>query len=386
MMTRTTIVVSGALANKPGNGGEAWVRMTWATGLRRLGFDVWFIEQIDRDFLAAGHHGGDDSPPAAFFKQVAQRFGFADRSALIDDRGDTVVGPERSELEEIASQAGLLVNISGHLDLPFLFDRFPRRAYIDLDPGFTQFWHHSESCSAGLGGHHHFFTVGLNVGRTSCAVPANGISWRPLPPPVILDEWPVSRTDSTRFTTVASWRGSFGSLEHDGRRFGTKAHEFRRFLALPRHVARPLEIALHIHAGDHRDLTALQEVGWRIVDPVKVAATPDSFRNYVQGSAAEFSVAQGIYVETACGWFSDRTTRYLASGKPALVQDTGFSDHYRVSRGLVAFRTLREAVRGAERIAGDYERHCRAARRLAEAHFDADIILGRFIEQVGVAP
>jgi hypothetical protein len=385
-MARTTIVVSGALANKPGNGGEAWVRMSWATGLRRLGFDVWFIEQIDRDFLAAGHPETYDSAPASFFKEVVQQFDLADRSALIDDRGHSLVGPHREELEEVAAQAGLLVNLSGHLDLPFLFDRFPRRAYIDLDPAYTQFWHESEGCAARLGGHHYFFTVGLNVGRATCDVPANGIAWRPLPPPVVLDHWPVSNGDFTRFTTVASWRGSFGSLQHGGRRFGAKAHEFRKFLALPKHVGRPLEIALSIHADDHRDLHALRQIGWRIVDPGMVAATPDSFRTYVQGSAAEFSVAQGIYVETACGWFSDRTTRYLASGKPTLVQDTGFSDHYRVSRGLVGFRTLREAVRGAERIACDYEQHCRAARLLAEAHFNADVILGRFVEQVGVAP
>src|SRR5437762_14263298 len=40
------IIVSGALANKPGNGGGAWERLTWVTGLRRLGFDVYFVEQI----------------------------------------------------------------------------------------------------------------------------------------------------------------------------------------------------------------------------------------------------------------------------------------------------------------------------------------------------
>src|SRR5262245_18585352 len=110
------------------------------------------------------------------------------------------------------------------------------------------------------------------------------------------------------------------------------------------------------------------------------------FRQYVQTSHAEFSVAQGIYVDTESGWFSDRTVRYLASGKPVLVQDTGFSRNLPVGEGLLVFRTLDEAAAGAEGIVRDYERHCQAARALAERYFDSDIVLGRLIEEIGVAP
>jgi hypothetical protein len=117
-----------------------------------------------------------------------------------------------------------------------------------------------------------------------------------------------------------------------------------------------------------------------------VAADPFAFRRYVQTSGAEFSVAQGIYVQTWSGWFSDRTVRYLASGKPALVQDTGFSCNYPVGDGLVPFGTLEDAMAGADRIARDYDRHCRAARALAEAYFDSDKVLGRFVDQIGIAP
>lgn len=388
-MARPSVVVSGALANKPGNGGEAWVRMSWVRGLRRLGFDVWFIEQVDRDFLGAGSSGDTEPAPMSFFNDVVRRFGLEDRCALIDEHGETIVGPRRADLEEIAHDASLLVNISGHLSVSWLFDRFRRRAYIDLDPGFTQFWHLSDFEAARLGGHDRFFTVGLNVGRDSCDIPVAGIAWHPMPPPVVLEDWPVrnqgsngSNGGSRAFTTVASWRGSFGSIEHDGRRFGAKAHEFRKFRELPRHVGTELEIALDIHPGDQRDLVALRDRGWRVVDPCSVASTPDAYRRYIQTSGAEFSVAQGIYVETECGWFSDRTTCYLASGKPALVQDTGFARHYLVRRGLVGFRTLEEAVDGAERITADYDAHCRAARRFAEAHLDSDIVLSRFVERM----
>src|SRR5207249_4043766 len=90
--------------------------------------------------------------------------------------------------------------------------------------------------------------------------------------------------------------------------------------------------------------------GWQLVDPCVAAGDPHAFRGYVQGSWAEFSVAQGVYVETESGWFSDRTVRYLASGKPALVQDTGFSRLYPVGEGLLAFCTLDLA--DCRRIAG----------------------------------
>ena len=94
-------------------------------------------------------------------------------------------------------------------------------------------------------------------------------------------------------------------------------------------------------------------------------------------------MAQGIYVDTGSGWFSDRTVRYLASGKPALVQDTGFSRNLPVGEGLLAFSTLQEAIAGVERIAADYEHHCRAARKLAETFFASGEVLSRFMEEIG---
>jgi hypothetical protein len=132
------------------------------------------------------------------------------------------------------------------------------------------------------------------------------------------------------------------------------------------------------------DLALLRDNGWRLTDPKRVAATPEAFRNYVRESSAEFSVAQGMYVDTWSGWFSDRTTRYLASGRPALVQDTGFGDHLPCGEGLVTFRTVEEAADGARRIASDYLGHCGAARAVAERHFDSDTVVGRLLDEVGV--
>lgn len=382
----TTIVVAGALANRCHNGGGAWVRLSWVLGLKRLGFDVFFLEQIPScGFIDSTGvvNDGEGSVKLAYFRDVTERFGLGGAAALIYDGGAPVYGASSAELLDLATRSALLVNLGGHLDVPHLLDRFSRKVYIDLDPGFTHFWHAAGNAGGRLAGHDFYFTVGENVGRAGCIIPTGNIVWRHTRPPVVLEEWPTQpQTSVDRFTTVAHWRGPFGPVEYGGRTFGLKVHQFRKFIELPRHVPGTFELSLNIHPADEKDRLALSRNGWLLVDPRAASATPDAFRTYVQGSSAEFSVAQGVYVDTGSGWFSDRTATYLASGKPVLVQDTGFSANLPEGEGLVAFRTLEEAVLGAERIAGDYAAHSRAARALAEEYFDSDKILSRLLEDV----
>jgi hypothetical protein len=202
---------------------------------------------------------------------------------------------------------------------------------------------------------------------------------------VVLDRWPQAEGGFTSFTTVASWRGAFGPVAYAGRSYGVKAHEFRRYAGTPDACGLPFAIALDLDPADHRDRVLLHDAGWRLVDP-QVVATPTGFAQFVRSSGAEFSVAQGVYVETASGWFSDRTVRYLASGRPAVVQDTGIGDALPVGEGLLTFRTPAEAAARAAEVVDDYDRHRRAARRLAEEHFAAGRALAPLLEAAGVAP
>jgi hypothetical protein len=374
-----SIVVAGALANKPRNGGEAWVRMSWVEGFRRLGFDVVFIEQVER--------GRTPASAVDYFKRTVAEFGLRGAAALLDGTDAAVTGLSPHDTRERVGEAVALVNISGNIALPSLLAAARRRVYVDIDPGFTQIWSVQGSRAARLAGHDVYFTVGENIGAPGCSIPTLGIDWRPLPPPVVLDRWPVvAAQPSAPLTTVTTWRNPFGPLEHDGVRFATKHHEWRRVVELPARVPQPLELALEIHPGDRADREALLRHGWRVRDAADVAGDAEAFQRYVQGSAGEFSVANGVYVQTGSGWFSDRSVRYLASGKPVLLQDTGFSRRYPVGDGLLSFRTLGEAVRGALRIARDPEGHARAARALAEDRFDSDRVLGRLVEDVGIAP
>lgn len=386
-MRGPAVVVSGALANKPGNGGEAWVRLSWIRGLQKLGCQVTFVEQIAADVCV-----DDRGRPAAleasanlrWFEAVVARFGLDEASSLLCD-GRAAAGLDASAVKDLVARADLLVDISGNLTDERLRAGAPRRAYVDLDPGFTQFWLDDPGRGFRLDGYDCYFSVGSNLGSPTCSIPTGSFTWIPLLPPVVLDDWPAEPRvpgPAPRFTTVGTWRGPFGPIERDGGRLGLKVHEFRKYIAVPQAVddAR-FELALSIDPGEVDDLELLAAHRWHLVDPLEAAGTPDRFAGYVAGSDAEFSVAQELYVETRSGWFSDRSARYLACGRPVLVQDTGFSEHLPTGLGLLAFRDFDSAVAGARSIVHDYREHAEAARTIAEEHLDSDRILGGFLER-----
>lgn len=194
-MKQETIIVSGALANKAGQGGEAWVRLSWVLGLRKLGFDVLFLEQLG---------GTTDAGAVDYFRQVVERFGLAETAALIGCDGETLVGLSSSRLLEIASKASALINISGHLTFEPVMRLVRPRVYVDIDPGFTQFWHAEGLAGARLEGHDFYFTIGGNIGSPDCVIPTCGIQWRHTLPPVVLDEWPAQQ--SSKFKVQSSGR------------------------------------------------------------------------------------------------------------------------------------------------------------------------------------
>jgi hypothetical protein len=302
--------------------------------------------------------------------------------SLISPDLRTIEGVAFPELMEIAKSAALLVNISGHLDVQEITDSVACRAYIDLDPGFTQFWQAEGIGGFAVGRHDCYFTVGENIGAHDCPIPTNGIHWKRTRQPVVLEDWPVCDDAGFRhFTTIATWRGPYGPVSHGGRTFGSKVQEFRKFVEIPSRTNETFEMALNIHPGDQSDRDLLCRNSWRLVDPLQAVPDAFSFRSYIQDSGAEFSVAQQMYVDTNSGWFSDRTVRYLASGKPVLVQDTGFLRNYPVGRGLLAFSSFEEAAAGVRNIREHYSEHAVAARQIAETYFDSDRVLGELLSE-----
>jgi hypothetical protein len=260
-----------------------------------------------------------------------------------------------------------------------------RRVFLDIDPGFGQMWRELGLADI-FTGHDAYVTVGTNVGQPECTVPTCGLSWLATVPPVVLEQWPLCPPwDDGKFTSVVSWRGIFAPIENQHTTYGLRVHEFRKFMELPGRTSQSFELALDIHPDETQDLSLLEQNGWHPVDPASVTSTPQDYQAYIQASKAEFGVAKNMYVKTRGGWISDRTVCYLASGKPALVQDTGIREMYAPNEGLVVFSNMDEAVEGVERICRDYDAHCRAARRVAEEHFDSDKVLSRLLRELDVA-
>ena len=367
------------IAAQPGHGGATWAVLQYLLGFRRLGHDVYFVEMLDEPggALAA-------SANARYFTETMLDFGLAERAALLARNTRETVGLEYAELVRVSKKADVLVNLSGRLRDPELVGRIPIRVYVDLDPGFTQVWH-TQSIDLGFAQHTHFVTVGLSVGLPGCHVPTGDVRWLTSLQPIVLDSWPQDGGPVTRdaFTSVANWRG-YGSVEHDGVFYGQKAHSVRQYIDLPLRSSEQFHVALAIHPDERRDLAELRANHWMLLDPQRVCRSPRAYQKFVQASKAELGMAKSGYVVARTGWFSDRSICYLASGRPVVAQDTGFSRFLPTGDGLLTFSTTEDAGDGVDRVACDYARHARSARIIAEEYFDSDVVLDRLLRLVGV--
>jgi hypothetical protein len=379
---RERILVAGALAQRPRAGGHAWVFLQYLLGFQRLGYDVLFVDWLDEEIC--GEPVGR-SPHAAYLRSVMEAFGLAKVYSLLDRRtGQVAAGLSRDEVTRRAAESACLLNVMGYLEDEEIIGAVPLRVFLDIDPGFPQMWRELAFADV-FAGHDRFVTVGGNVGQPGCDIPTCGLDWISIPPPVVIDRWPVSSSANGRFTTVCTWRGAFGPIEYNGRLYGLRVHEFRRFAELATLANGYFELALDIDEPDASDRDLLLRRGWHLVDPRAVAPDPLSYQQYVAGSKAEVAIAKQMYVATRSGWFSDRSACYLASGKPVLAQDTGLDRLYPLGEGLLTFSTLEEAVAGVDAIERDYAGHARAARAVAEERLDSDRVLMRLLEQLAIA-
>ena len=378
------VAVAGGLARHPlGAGGATWAFLQYPLGLRELGAEVRYVEHLEaKDCIDADWQPAPfaESANAAVFRSALARHRL-EGSLLLGD-GEVAIGAARAELRDWVASADLFINLSGRWHLRDVMDRARRRAYVDLDPGFTQIWQAGYGVDMNLGGHDAHFTVGLNLGRADCPVPTLDLHWHPILPPVVLSQWQPIGERRDAYTTIADWRG-YSPIEWQGVWYKQKSDEFLRIIDLPRRVPVPLEICLAIHP-DEPDLPALRAGGWRLSDPRVEAADDEIYRHYLRSSRGEFSVAKHGYVVGNTGWVSDRTVCYLAAGRPAIVQDTGLGGQLPLGQGLLTFEDGDGAVAALAAVERDYDQHAAAAQALAAEHFDARRVLTRLLELAGV--
>jgi len=377
---RLKILLSGMVAGDPHQGGASWAVLQYVAGLRSLGHEVVLVEPVEAAKLdPAGDVG-------RYFGELPLLDGSA---ALLAQGGRETLGLSCAALERFASEADLLINISGMLRDERLLEPIPIRLFLDLDPGFNQVWQETGE-AMGIDLHTHCATVGAAVGREGCPIPTCGRDWIHTLPPVALEHWPAEDAPPRRdaFTSVGHWR-SYGSIEHGGISYGQRAHSMRELFGLPALGSARFQLALGIHPDERSDLEALRANGWDLLDPLEVAGSPARYAEFVRGSKAELSVAKSGYVNSRSGWFSDRSACYLASGRPVVAQETGFSDFLPAGEGLLAFTTTAGAADAVAAVEADPARHGKAARALAEEHLDARKVLPRLLDQLagpGVEP
>jgi hypothetical protein len=383
---RLRMVMGGVVASTPYQGGATWAALQYVLGFEALGHRTLLVDEVKPDQLTPIGAPLEASDNAAYFREVVRDHGLQDRATLVLSGTSETVGLPLGRVLEWARSADLLVNESGVITSEEILQAVPVRAYLDVDPGFTQLWQDVQGIDMRLGAHNRFATVGGRIGQPGCDVPTCGVEWIPTLPPVVLSEWssagPIERY---ALTTVGNWRG-YGSVELDGVVYGGKVYSMRSFMTLPKLTREPLVAAFAIHPAERADLAALRENGWCLMDPAAVAGSPGDYRRFVQGSRAEFGVAKSGYVHSRCGWFSDRSACYLASGRPVIAQDTGFGEFLPVGRGLLSFSTVEDVLSAIEALNGDYACHAAAAREIAEEHFESGGVLGKLLDRLGGAP
>jgi hypothetical protein len=382
-MSRLRIIVGGMLSVSPFAAGTALDRLAYVQGLRALGHDVVFVEEVRHEWCrdAAGRpcpYGA--SVNRSLFHGTMERFGLLGSACQIFSDGAETTGLSRRALEAAVDGADLLLNISGHVRSPVIVDRVGRRAYIDQDPVYTQLWDTEWQADLGLEHHDVLFTTGANIGTPRSPIPVGDRRWRHTAPPVVLDAWRLAPPAADGpLTTIASL-GRYADLPYQGRWYRSKAPELLRLAELPRVVGAAFEIAL---AGAERHQTTVERLragGWRVTSSTRVADL-QRYRAFIAASAGEIGIAKGAYVEGRAGWIGDRSCHYLAAGRPVLLQSTGLGATVPTGDGLLEFSSLEEAADAAAEMRRGHGRHRRRARELAEAHFSAPTVLRALLEE-----
>jgi hypothetical protein len=373
MGTSNTILVAGAVAQKPRQGGHAWVFLQYLLGFRRLGYDVIFIDRADPGMQS----------DVRYLSDLLDGYGI--EHLVIADHGEKILGGTREQLRLRLRESTLLLNVMGFLDDPELLSAAPRKVFLDIDPGFGQMWQ-DLSLHKTFKNHDYYVTIGENIGRSGCPIPDCGINWITTRQPIVLQHWPMATSPAgPAFTSIGAWRGPYAPIDYHGQSYGLRCHEFRKFLALPAMTGEHFALAMDIDPAETNDLNLLQTNGWKLIDPRGVAATASNYQQFIRSSRGELLVAKNMYVRSRSGWFSDRSICYLASGRPVIAQDTGLADLYPTGEGLLLFSTLDEAAAAVRQVQQEYDRHAAAARRLAEMYFDSDIVLPKLLRKLAVA-
>ncbi len=357
----------------PGGGHWCWF-LQYPLALKALGHQILWLELMQ----SSGDPESDRRTIAGFFGQAADYGLERDSALLLFDQsldfqpleGAREFGISRSSLRQAIHDADLLLNFCCNVREPLL-SMFRRRALLDFDPGHLQIsalvW------DLGIREHDVWLTIGARLGNQGCEVPTLDVEWRKFEPMVHLPMWQVTPDPGrgASFSSITQW--TWEELPFGTRTVSvSKRAAYLKYLELPRRARRPIELAANIgHDDPAGDGRLLRDHGWKLVDPHEVGRTVSLYQDYIHRSRAELMCPKPVHVELRTGWFSDRSVAYLASGRPVVAEETGFSERLPTGVGLIPFRNADEAIAAIAEVDGNYAKHSRAARELAVTYFDS---------------
>jgi hypothetical protein len=371
-------------------GGQTWLYLGWLRGLSALGHDVYYVED-DKVWPydpEANSVTEDCGYAVRHIARSMEAIGLRDRWAFrLADRSGACWGMSESELRDLYASCDALLNVVGATDLGEDQLRAPLRIYVETDPVTAELRlamgdaHTAEA----FDNHHVLATYGENYGAPDCSVPLPDRDYIPTRQPVDLDLWPMAfKPESRYFTTIGNYRQDGGDVEWQGSVYHwSKHHEWEKFIELPHRTSQPFELAMMPDGQEDRE--RLVDAGWRLVPPLEMSLDVfGAYPRFIRDSRGEFTVAKDQNVRLRSGWFSERAVCYLASGKPVVTQETGFSNVLPTGEGLFAVSDVAEAAEAVDLINADYRRHSDAARAIAAEHFEASAVAGRLLAAVGL--
>jgi len=372
--------------------GVIWQHLHYIVGLQRLGHDVYYIEDSARlPYNPETFEVNNEFDYAArLLERLAREFEFKNRWTFCARylRGQPTAGLSLKKIRRLYREADAILNICGAQEFNDDLLASDRIIYVESDPGVEQIRidRRVRSTIDYLKRHRALFTFGENVGTKRFPVPTHNFNWLPTRQPVVTDLWKTSRAPSRAavFTSVANWSTSgLKDITWRGEKYlWSKSREFLRFVAAPKKTGETFELATNIK--DAKTRAKFLRNGWRFHSPLQLSVDYWLYRDYVRHSKGEFTVAKDQYVRLNTGWFSDRSACYLAAGRPVIIQQSGFTQHYGNTGGLFAFSSIKEIVDAVKAINADYAKHSRAAREVAREVFEAEKVLASLLNRAGV--
>jgi len=402
-MKRKRIVVIGFMGSMP-IAGVVWQHIHYVVGLQRLGHDVFYIEDSARlPYNPETFEVTDEFDyTAKVLARLAREFDFKNRWGYCARYlpGTPTAGMSLKRIRQLYHDAEAILNVCGAQEFNEDLLVSDRILYIESDPGVEQIKIDKgiRSTVEYLRRHRALFTFGENIGTKDFPVPLHGFKWLPTRQPVVTDLWKTTRSpalcpthsvaaESSRaavFTTIANWSTSgLKDITWRGKKYlWSKSREFLRFIVAPKKARETFEMATNI--DDTNTRRKFEQKGWRLASPLQLSVDYWLYRDYIQRSKGEFTVAKDQYVRLNTGWFSDRSACYLAAGRPVITQETGFVKNYGGKKGLLSFRTVEEVADAVKRINADYAKHSRAARDVAREIFEAETVLKSVLDRAGI--